>query len=193
MLRPPLRLSLAALAAGLLGLTGCSSSSSSDPSAAATARPTPISALNTDAMRLGRTSFCTRLPQRAVDQAVGGRAARGEAWKNGDTAEVENDVDDVVHEAGCRWVHDESTARAWVFARSVSTAQADAVIAKTAKRSGCTSAAGPGFGSPSQRQTCSLRGRRDAGPRGRPVRRHLAVLRGHRRPGRPRRDGVAAY
>lgn len=108
-------------------------------------------------MRLARTSFCTRLSQRAVDQAVGGDAGRGKAWKNGDTAEVENGVNDVVHESGCRWTHDDGSARVWVFARSVSTAQANAVIAKTAKRSGCTSAAGPDFGSPSQRQTCSLK------------------------------------
>jgi len=140
----------------LLTLGGCGK----NPPAATGPRsvaPTPISQLNTGALQLARLEFCDLVPVEAVRDALGGGGAGSEkAWRNGDPAEVENGVNDVVHEYGCSWSRTGFAASAWVYARSVTHRYAQGVIDKTSRRRGCTSTKGPGFGTPSQRQVCDL-------------------------------------
>jgi hypothetical protein len=146
-----------ALAIGLLvGQAGCGKDPT-DQTGPKTAAPTPISQLNTDALKLARVDFCDLVPSRAVRDALGGGGAGAEkSWRNGDPAEVEDGVSDIVHEYGCSWARTGYAASAWLFARSITPDEARAVIAKTSRRKGCTSTAGPHFGTPSQRQTCKL-------------------------------------
>lgn len=140
----------------LLSLGGCGSDENA-PTGSRTAAPTPIARLNTDALNLARVRFCDLVPSSAVRLALGGGGAGAQkSWRNGDPAEVEDGVSDVVHEYGCSWSRTGYTASAWLFARSITPAEARAVIAKTSRRKGCTSSAGPHFGTPSQRQVCTL-------------------------------------
>ncbi|MCW2758026.1 MAG: hypothetical protein JWO46_1772 [Nocardioidaceae bacterium] len=154
--RRPLFVPLLGMLAAALLVTGCSSDDK--PSTTKTASPTPIANLNTGSMRLSRGEFCSRLPDAAVRAALGGKSTDGTSWRNGDKAQVEDGLTDVVHETGCRFARGTTSASAWVFARPVTTDQAARVIAASAKRKGCTATPGPAFGSPSQRQTCTLDG-----------------------------------
>ena len=145
------------LTLGLLLVLGGCGSSPSPPTGPRSVEPTPISQLNTDALQLARLEFCDLVPPGAVRDALGGGGASTErSWRNGDRAEVETGVRDVVHEFGCSWARRGYAAGAWLFARSVTPAYAQTVIDKTSRRPGCRSTRRPGFGAPSQRQVCDL-------------------------------------
>ncbi|WP_147455896.1 hypothetical protein [Nocardioides mangrovicus] len=150
-----LGLAVASLALG----AGCSSAPKQSHTAV-TASPTPIERLNTGSMRLAQTPFCSRLSDAALRDALASKKLSGvkaTRWGNGDKADVETGLDDVVHEIGCRWSHDQSSASAWVFARSTTAQQAQAVVADSGRHRGCRAATtGVSFGSPSVRQACRL-------------------------------------
>jgi hypothetical protein len=141
----------------LLLLAGCGGKGPSTSSGPKSAAPTPISQLNTRALHLARLDFCDLVPSAAVRDALGGGGAGSESsWRNGDPAQVEEGVSDIVHEYGCSWSRTGYAASAWLFARSITRDYAKAVIDKTSHRRGCTATKGPNFGTPSQRQTCDL-------------------------------------
>ena len=73
-------------------------------------------------MELPRIEFCPLVPKTAVADALGGKPDSDASYGNGDEEELAGVGKDVVHEIGCSWTTDEgATARAWVFARPVST------------------------------------------------------------------------
>ncbi|GGF57161.1 hypothetical protein GCM10011519_33890 [Marmoricola endophyticus] len=151
------------LLSAVAALTACSGEA--PPTSQATAPPTPIARLNTDAMRLVRIEFCSLLPSSAVKTALDGRRGSGERWRSGQEVAVSGDAGsgeadaagkDVVHENGCRWSADGYSAAAWLFADPVTTAQAREVMRAAGRQKGCTVAPGPDFGNPSQLQSCRL-------------------------------------
>lgn len=156
------------LAAGLaVGvLAGCSDDA--PPAAKAAAAPTPIGRLNTASMDLARIEFCSLLPRSAVREALDGRSGEGQRWRSGQEVAVTGDAardasgtsgsasSDVVHENGCRWSKDGYSAAAWLFAEPVTSTQASTLTRRAKQQQGCTAKPGPGFGSPSQVQTCEL-------------------------------------
>ena len=107
------------------------------------------------------------------------------AWENGDTIDLGNGVEDVVHEFGCRYTAEDGTiAQAWVFAPPVDAAGAQRLVKAAGKATGCEAGSGPAFGAPTLALTCTTKaawcGRRTAGC----SERRVAGLRGRAR--RPR-------
>lgn len=148
---------LAVLAVVVLSLSGCSRAAAPQPPKQLP--PTPIGQLNSGAMTLARVDFCSLLPDPAISKALGGDPTDQSSWRNGDRTQVDPnkpDSRDVVHEYGCGWTRQSSSADAWIYARPVTAQFAQAVLDKTAKRPGCKVEAGPEFGTPHQRQTCTL-------------------------------------
>ncbi|MDQ6640957.1 MAG: hypothetical protein M3Y66_00470 [Actinomycetota bacterium] len=146
-----------ALALGLLLVLGGCGRGPAPSTGPKPVAPTPISRLNTEALQLARVDFCDLVPANAIRDALGGSGTgRQKSWRNGDPAQVDKGVVDVVHEYGCSWARAGQTASAWLFARSVTPKYARAVIDKTSRRKGCTTSSGPQFGTPSQRQVCTL-------------------------------------
>jgi hypothetical protein len=140
-----------------LAVTGCASE---EPAKTApTPAPTPISGLNTAAMRVPRIEFCSAVPDEAVADALGGKPDTKTAYGNGDKEKLAGAGEDVLHEIGCSWSTDEgSAARAWVFARPVDALFAKRVIASTAEPPGCRVASEPAFGRPTVTQVCRRAG-----------------------------------
>jgi hypothetical protein len=153
----PLRVLLAVLLVGPL-LASCSGSDDATPRP--TPSPTPIGKLDAGSVRLVRAEFCDRLPAATVEAALGGKPTGKQSWGNGDPVpNAAGDSGDVGHELGCAWTGATgATARAWVFARPVTTAFATSVAGQAVGEQGCTAAQTPGFGSPSVLQTCTLPG-----------------------------------
>jgi hypothetical protein len=148
---------LAVLAVVLIALAGCSRAAAPQPPKQLP--PTPIGRLNTGAMTLARVDFCSLLPDNAISKAIGGAPTDQTSWRNGDRTQVDPsqaNSRDVVHEYGCSWTRQTSAADAWIYARPVTTAFAQTVLDKTARRPGCKVVPGPEFGTPHQRQTCTL-------------------------------------
>jgi hypothetical protein len=102
--------------AALLVLAGCSSGNETK----ATAPPTPIARLNTAAMQIPRIDFCSRVPAKAVTDALASKRSRLAAYRDGDRTAVAGGTDTVA-ENGCAWVSTTgpALARAWVFASPV--------------------------------------------------------------------------
>ena len=127
----------------------------------ATARPspspTPISKLDAGAVRLARVEFCDRLPGAAVAAALGGKAWSHDSWRSGDPVPgAGGESGDVGHELGCAWTGaDGATARAWVFARPVTSEFATGLVGQAEHQAGCTTATSPTFGNPALLQTCA--------------------------------------
>lgn len=149
-----------ALVGGLLAtlaVAGCSAAAlpRAAPSGTPSVAPTPIEDLRTQTMTLPRIDFCSLLPAGAVTDALGGRAQGRDAWGNGDRLDLAG-VADTVAETGCSWSGaDGTTARAWVFARPVERAGADAVVARVRGVRGCSTPAGPAYGVPGVTQVCT--------------------------------------
>jgi len=143
---------LALLAA--VALAGCGTSET--PKGPASAAPTPISQLNTDAMRLARVDFCALVPDAAVRSALNGGLGDQVSWRNGEAAQIDTNTRDVAHEYGCAWDRLGYGASAWIYARPITSDFAKAVLKKTSGRKGCTAEKGPDFGSPHHQQNCTL-------------------------------------
>lgn len=135
---------------GLL-LSGCSEEKVAAPEPS----PTPIASLNTVAMQVPRIEFCGLVPSSAVTEALGGKPDSDATYGNGDEEELPDIGSDVVHEIGCSWTgKDGVSARAWVFARPISTAFARTVIASGRRTVGCRRVPGPAYGKPSMTSLC---------------------------------------
>jgi len=136
-----------------LVLTGCSDEKKAAPEPS----PTPISSLGKSVTQLPRIEFCPLVPDSAVSDALGGKPDSDASYGNGDQEQLPDIGKDVVHEIGCSWTgEDGATARAWVFARPISTAFARTVIASGAKTKGCRTVPGPAYGKPTDTQLCRL-------------------------------------
>jgi hypothetical protein len=138
-----------------LALAGCSGSTDSSP------RPTEAASeaadsdktlrdVDTTALVVPRAPFCDRVEPGAVTRALGEEAADVSAYRSGQRVKITDDVDDVVHEFGCRWTAGDRTAEAWVFAPPITRERAAALVATVQDSPKCLDDVGtPDFGRPS--------------------------------------------
>lgn len=147
---------VALLAALALLVSGCLQDAPAGPQ---TPAPTPIGELRTDSVVVERAPFCDKVPDRAVEDAIGGELSDSQQWGEGDRADTGDTAHDVANELGCSWSSaDGVTARAWVFARPVTKAFATSVATDKPKNQVCRNLPRQRFGSPSQLQVCQLGG-----------------------------------
>lgn len=137
-------------------LAGCSSDK---PKATPIPSATPITKLDVASVRLARAEFCDRIPKSSVRRALGGDAQSDESWRNGDPVSGEGGTGDIGHEIGCAWTGTTgAAARAWVFARPITTTFALSLVRRAGSTSGCTATSSKVFGDPSVLQSCTLSG-----------------------------------
>lgn len=143
-----------ALAATLAGvvLAGCSGSGETP---AATPRPTPLASYDGTVTQVERASFCSRIRDEAVLDAVGEKVTTAH-YGNGEHLPG---TDDVSHEYGCVFTGAEIVARSWVFAPPVTPARAAQLAAAARKTSGCSALPAAKFGSPAVGTRCRTGGR----------------------------------
>jgi hypothetical protein len=142
---------LAGVVMTALAAVGCSHREAAAPRPS----PTPLTRLDTTAMQIPRIQFCSLVPDRAVRQALGGRADSTSSYRNGDRVALPGVGTEVVHEIGCGWNRDDgTTARAWVFARPVDAAFAHQAVVASRGAAGCQVSGAPAYGRPSVTQTC---------------------------------------
>jgi hypothetical protein len=145
-----------ALLATALLASACSGAD--EPSGRGTT-PTPITRLDTAAVRLARAAFCDRVPKAAVRRALGAPSSDPRSWGNGDPVDTDAGSGEVGHEIGCAWTGTGgAAARAWVYARPVTAAFAATVVRAAGRQRGCTSQRASVFGSPALVQHCTLPG-----------------------------------
>ncbi len=130
------------------------------PSATPAAAPpsaATVSSLDTGALLVARTDFCTAVPEDAVADAVADQATEVRAYGNGRRARIVGSLRDVAHEFSCAWTAADGTvARAWVFAPPVTSERAATLVASAESDSGCRPLAdAPSYGVPSVALTCT--------------------------------------
>jgi hypothetical protein len=140
--------------AGLLLVPSVAACSSDGPKAAPTATATPLSKLHVSSLRLARAEFCDQVPKSAVRRALGADPSSDASWGNGDPVDGEDGTGDIGHEIGCSWNSTQAAARAWVFARPVTSAFAADLVRQPDHGVGCTTTPTTDFGSPSVLQSC---------------------------------------
>lgn len=106
-------------------------------------------------MPIARAAFCDVLDEEQVDRALGGQVTDTAHYGNGDEAEIAPGYTDVSHEFNCTFEGgDGATARAWLFARPVDTAEATAMVRRTQQQPGCTFPESIGYGRPTLTSVC---------------------------------------
>ena len=106
--------SLVAALVMALAFTGCTSNER--PTAEPSARPTPLSGFDSSVVTVARADFCDRIPDSAVQAAVG-EVKDTSHYGNGEAATIVPGVKDVTHEFNCASTGASgSVARVWVFA-----------------------------------------------------------------------------
>lgn len=154
---------LVALLSILLLATSCTSEEK--PSAAPTAQPTPLSAFDATAVTIARTDFCDRIPETAVEDAVG-EVEGTDHYGNGEPATIVPGVKDVSHEFNCTFNGTSgATARVWVFVPQVTRARARKLVSAAGEPRGCRLVEGD-FGEPSTGVLCRSDSGTDASYRG---------------------------
>ena len=151
------------VAVALVGLlaAGCSGGGQPRGGKPATARPTPLAKLDTGTLRVARATFCDQVSPTEVRRALGAKPDADEHWDNGDPVPSTGPGDstgsgDVGHELGCAWTTTAgSAARAWVFARPVTSDFAGTLVAQAGRQPDCTAAPARDFGTPAVLQTCT--------------------------------------
>lgn len=116
----------------------------------------PLAQLPLADVAASRTAFCDRVPDAAVEAAVGSVVAADE-YRSGETARLEPGLRDVAHEFGCTYDHAGTTARAWVFAAPVSRVAAQGLTEDTDGRQGCEPGGVLRFGDPGTTVVCTER------------------------------------
>ncbi len=130
-------------------------------------RTTPLSGYDTTSADVERAPFCEAVDERQVEAALGGATASSTSWQNGDTVELANGNQDVVHEFGCEYAAADGTvARAWVYAPPMTVEQAEQLVRGAGRGAGCAIGAGPPFGNPTLALTCTKDGMVRASYRG---------------------------
>lgn len=146
-----LRTALAATLAGAF-LVGCSGAGDTP---AATPRPTPLASYDGTVTQVERVSFCSRIRDEAVLDAVGEKVSTSH-YGNGEHLPG---TEDVSHEYGCVFAGEEVVARSWVFVPPVTPARAAQLAASARAMPGCTSLPAAKFGSPAVGTLCRAGGR----------------------------------
>ena len=128
---------------------------------------TALASYDTLSASISRQPFCEAVDQRQVEAALDAEVDSSTSWKNGDTVEVTDGVEDLVHEFGCQYTAaDQTMARAWVFAPPMDATQAERLVRSAAKGPGCEAADGPAFGEPTLALVCTKDGITRASYRG---------------------------
>lgn len=149
----------------LLGasLAGCSGEEADDPPEPAAV---PLSEFDAGGVTVARTDFCDRIPEVAVERAVGDPAA-SDSYGNGESAPVDDATTDIAHEFNCSFTGEsDAVARVWVFVPQVTRARAKALVAEAGSGKGCHNVPGQGFGKPSTGTVCRTRDGAEASYRG---------------------------
>ncbi|QIX25976.1 hypothetical protein ncot_04690 [Nocardioides sp. JQ2195] len=150
----------------LIGSSTAACSQGDDPGAAPEAKPTPITAFDADGMTIARTDFCDRIPEIAVERAVG-EVEETDHYGNGESAAVTGSVKDVSHEFNCTFTGTSgAVARVWVFVPQVTRAQAGELVKEAGRREECRRVPGEGFGKPSTGLSCRTKDGAEASYRG---------------------------
>lgn len=155
-----LRRATAALAATVAGvlLAGCGA----DAPPPVPPKPTPLAAYDGTFSQVERASFCSRIPEDAILDAVGKKVTTSH-YVSGERLPG---TEDVSHENGCVFAGSERVARSWVFVPPVTPARATQLAAAARRMPGCASIAAARFGAPavgtlcrsSERTTVTYRG-----------------------------------
>lgn len=152
----PRRTSVTARAGSALGtvvlLAGALSSCSNPaPKPAPSPTPTPLASYDGTVVQVERVSFCSRIPDDAVRDAVGGEVTTAH-YGNGEPLPG---TDDLAHEYGCVFTGgDRSVARSWVFVPPVTPRRARQLVAAAEKAPRCTPTPAAAFGKPAVGTIC---------------------------------------
>lgn len=152
----PRRTSVTARAGSALGavvlLAGAlSSCSDTPPEPAPTPKPTPLASYDGTVVQVDRVSFCRRIPEDAVRDAVGAGVTTAH-YGNGEPLPG---TDDLAHEYGCVFTGDDRTvARSWVFVPPVTPRRARQLVADAAKMPRCSPTPAATFGKPAVGTVC---------------------------------------
>jgi hypothetical protein len=123
-----------------------------------------LSEVDLAGVELSRTEFCDDLDDAAVAEVLGGEPDASDSYASGQRAEVAPGLNDVAHEHSCYFERGAEaelrTARAWLFAQSVTADQARAWIAVRERTEGCGPAGELAFGDPGLIQSCDTGSRR---------------------------------
>ncbi|KRF19390.1 hypothetical protein ASG90_20465 [Nocardioides sp. Soil797] len=150
----------------LLGLSLTACSGDDEPSSSPTAKPTPLSAFDADGVTIARTDFCDRIPDDAVERAIGEVEDTGH-YGNGEPAEVTGTVKDIAHEFNCTFTGTSgAVARVWVFVPQVTRARARDLVKEAGRQQGCRRVPGEGFGKPTTGLACTTKDGAEASYRG---------------------------
>ncbi|WP_067428778.1 hypothetical protein [Nocardioides jensenii] len=148
----------------LAGLISCSSDN--DPGTEPTVAATPISEYDATGVTVARADFCDRIPDGAVEAAVGEVEDTGH-YGNGESASITDEVEDVAHEFNCTFTGTSgAVARVWVFVPQVTRARAQALVKQVGQERGCRLVDGQGFGTPSTGALCRSKSGAEASYRG---------------------------
>jgi hypothetical protein len=135
-----------ALLAGTL-LAGCGGGDAAPPGPP---KPTPLASYDGTVAHVRRISFCSRIPDAAVADAVGTKATTAH-YGNGEHLPGSEDVS---HEYGCVFNGADHVARSWVFVPPVTPARAGELAAAARAMPGCTEVPAAKFGSPAVGTLC---------------------------------------
>ena len=151
------RLLLAAVATALvvgLGVVVLDGDDGADDGREATS--TPLSSYDTSGVTILRTEFCDRVPDAAVEEALGTTADESSDYGNGDVVRLAPGLRDRAHEFGCSWSGGGATAAAWVYAPPVPRSQTGELLRQARSTDGCEPVAGaPAYGDPSVALVCT--------------------------------------
>lgn len=142
----------------VLGLTVFSGGGGDSPEEPETPLATPLGKADTTTMSVARASFCDRVPETEVSEALGSAPEKSASHENGERAELDEGLTDVSGEYGCSWsTADGATAAAWVFAPPVTQDRAKELAGEVPK--GCERLGdAPAFGEPTRAQWCDQDG-----------------------------------
>lgn len=133
---------MVALFAGTL-LTACGGGDAAPP---APAKPTPLASYDGTTVQVRRISFCSRIPDKAILDAVGKKVTTAH-YGNGERLPG---TEDVSHEYGCVFTGAATggavEARSWVFVPPVTPARAAELAAAARTMPGCTEVPAGKFG-----------------------------------------------
>lgn len=166
---PVRRRRLAASAAVALLVTGATAGCTDDPPDEGALLPpsppaaTAVSDLDLTAVVSARAPFCDALEEEAVEPVLGGEPVVTDSYASGDRTELAPGLRDVAHEFSCYFERGprkrKRTARAWLFAQSVSQEEAGRLV-RSRSSPLCRAAGELSFGDPGLVQSCSTGDRR---------------------------------
>jgi hypothetical protein len=149
-----LRHASTAVAALLTGavLAGCGGGDATPPTPP---KPTPLASYDGTVAHVQRVSFCSRIPDAAVADAVGDKVTTSH-YGNGERLPGSEDVS---HEYGCVFTGSDVVARSWVFVPPVTPARAAELASAARGMPGCAEVPAAKFGSPAVGTLCHGGGR----------------------------------